>query len=259
VKLFALSPSSDRWLSGFRSLALAFFVMVLGAMGGCASGPHANPNDPLEPLNRSVYDFNTTVDKAVLKPVATAYKDALPGGVRQSVTHFFANLAEPWSFANNLLQGKVADAAETVIRFGTNTVFGVFGLFDVARDLGIDAHKQDLGKTLAHWGVPAGPYLMLPLLGPSSVRDGSALVLDYQGNLLAREKDIAVRNSLTATQFVNLRANLLQAGDLLGSASLDEYAFLRDAYLQSRDPDIFKSMDSERYDQDEPWVAPSAP
>jgi phospholipid-binding lipoprotein MlaA len=236
-----------------RSLGL---VLALGCLAGCASGPDANPNDPLEPLNRQVYGFNTAVDKAVLKPVATVYQDALPGVVRQGVGNFFANLGETWSFANNVMQFKGGDAAETVIRFGTNTVFGVFGVFDVASDLGIAQHKQDFGQTLAYWGVPPGPYLMLPLLGPSSVRDGSALVLDYKASLVGREKNIRWRNSLEVTQLINTRANLLRAGDLLGTASLDDYAFLRDAYLQRRDPELFKALDSERYDEpDQPDAA----
>ena len=237
-------------LVGLRSAVLAIAVIGAAGLGGCATGPNANPNDPLEPLNRSIYGFNTTVDKAVLKPVATAYQDAVPGVVRLGVTHFFSNLGEIWSFVNNAMQLKGADAAESVVRFGTNTVFGVFGLFDVASDLGIASHKQDFGQTLAHWGVPPGPYLMLPVLGPSSLRDGSALVLDYKGNLLDREKNIPVRNSLTAVGFVNTRANLLPAGDLLDSASLDDYAFLRDAYLQRRDPELFNTMDTERYDEE---------
>ena len=226
-------------------------VLAIGLLSGCATGPGVNTNDPLEPLNRQVYGFNTAVDKTVLKPVATVYQDVLPSVARQGVGNFFSNLGEVWSFANNAMQLKVGDAAETLVRFGTNTVFGVFGLFDVAGDLGIRQHKQDFGQTLGYWGVPPGPYLMIPLLGPSSVRDGSALVLDYKANLLDREKNIRLRNSLIATQFINTRANLLKAGDLLGTASLDDYAFLRDAYLQRRDPELFKAMDSERYDEDD--------
>ena len=221
-------------LLGLRSAVLAIAVIGAAGLGGCATGPNANPNDPLEPLNRSIYGFNTTVDKAVLKPVATAYQDAVPGVVRLGVTHFFSNLGEIWSFVNNAMQLKGADAAESVVRFGTNTVFGVFGLFDVASDLGIASHKQDFGQTLGHWGVPSGPYVVLPLLGPSTIRDAAATYVDYKYDVTSYRDPIETRTALGVLRIVNTRANLLSLGTMLEEAALDKYSFTRDAYLQRR-------------------------
>ena len=148
-------------------------VLVLGAalLGGCASGPNANPADPFEPYNRNMTTFNDNLDKAVLKPVATLYRDATPQPLRTGVGNFFANLGDAWSFVNNLLQLRGLDAYESMVRFSVNTVLGLGGVLDIASEMGVERHKQDFGLTLGRWGVPTGPYLVLPLLGPSSVRD----------------------------------------------------------------------------------------
>jgi len=209
-------------------------IALLALATGCATGPNAIPADPFEPFNRGVSRFNDTVDDAVLRPAATAYRQVLPSPVRTGVNNFFGNLSDVWSFANSVLQLKLQNSAETFMRVNVNTVFGLGGLLDVATEAGIDRHPEDFGQTLGRWGVPSGPYLVLPLLGPSTVRDTAALTVDRQGDLLNAIHDIPVRNSLYVLRVIDIRANLLRAGQLLDDAALDKYSFTRDAFLQRR-------------------------
>ena len=208
-------------------------------ISGCATGPQANPRDPLEPLNRTVYGFNEVVDNAVLKPVATVYTKVTPTLVRTGVTNFFSNLTEVWSTANNALQFKGREAVESWMRFSINTVFGLGGIFDLATDMGLERHKEDFGQTLGSWGVPSGPYLVLPLLGSSTVRDTAALPLDMQGNALNAVPHSGDRDRLTGLNLVNTRANLLRASAVLDDAALDKYTFSRDFYLQARRSEVY--------------------
>jgi phospholipid-binding lipoprotein MlaA len=215
---------------------LALFVLLLS---GCATGPNANPRDPLEPFNRGVYQFNDTVDRAVVKPVATAYRDVLPSPVRTGVTNFFANLQDAWSFVNNTLQLKGEAASNSLVRFGVNTFLGLGGVLDIASEMQIERHTEDFGQTLGYWGVGAGPYLILPLLGPSTVRDTVALPVDAQGNLVSGVSDVSTRNSLTTLNLLNRRARLLDATSILDQVALDPYTFTRDAFLQRRQNDVY--------------------
>ncbi|MDR7380135.1 phospholipid-binding lipoprotein MlaA [Rhodoferax ferrireducens] len=208
-------------------------------ISGCATGPQANPRDPLEPLNRTVFGFNEVVDNAVLKPVATVYTKVTPALVRTGVTNFFSNLTEVWSTANNALQFKGREAVESWMRFSINTVFGLGGIFDLATDMGLERHKEDFGQTLGSWGVPSGPYLVLPLLGSSTVRDTAALPLDMQGNALNAVPHSGDRDRLTGLNLVNTRANLLRASAVLDDAALDKYTFSRDFYLQARRSEVY--------------------
>jgi len=221
------------------SVAAMAAVLAVVLLSGCATGPNANPLDPLEPFNRGVYKFNDAVDTAVVKPVATAYINVTPALVRTGVSNFFSNLTEPWSFVNNVLQGKGQAAGDTLARFVMNTLFGVFGLADPASDAGIERHREDFGQTLGRWGVPSGPYLVLPVLGPSTVRDTAALPIDYQGNLLQQVDDSDARIGLYVLQAVNTRASLLRAGTVLDEAALDKYSFSRDVYLQLRRNEVY--------------------
>ncbi|MBS0389939.1 MAG: VacJ family lipoprotein [Comamonadaceae bacterium] len=220
------TTGAKRWAALFLGAAL---------MAGCATGPNANPADPFEPYNRGMTTFNDNVDKAVLKPVATLYRDVTPSPVRTGVGNFFANLGDAWSFVNNLLQGRGLEAYESLVRFGTNTFLGLGGVLDIASEAGIERHKQDFGLTLGHWGVPTGPYLVLPLLGPSTVRDTAGLSADlFVGDLVGRVDEVAVRNSLYALRFVDTRASLLRTTTTLDEAALDPYSFTRDVYLKLR-------------------------
>ncbi|GAC1390497.1 MAG: hypothetical protein NVSMB34_04120 [Variovorax sp.] len=207
-------------------------------ISGCATAPGANPADPFEPFNRGVYRFNEGVDDAVLKPVATAYRNALPLPVRTGVNNFFGNLGDVWNLANSILQLKLQNSAETFMRVNVNTFFGLGGVLDVATEAGIERHAEDFGQTLGRWGVPTGPYLVLPLLGPSTVRDAAALPVDRRGDALFGIKDIGTRNSLVVLRVVDGRANFLRASALLNDAALDKYSFTRDVWLQKRSSDV---------------------
>lgn len=230
------------WLVGSAALLLL--------LGGCATGPQANPRDPLEPFNRGVYQFNEGLDRAVLKPVATAYQEVTPRPVRAGVDNFFNNLRDLWSSVNALLQARPREAAENFMRFNVNTFFGLAGVLDIATEMGIERTTLDMGHTLGRWGVPAGPYVVLPVLGPSSVRDTVGLVGDHRGDAVAQGVDhVPTRNSLTALRAVDDRAGLLRAGELLDEVALDKYSFTRDAYLQRRQSQVDEARGgAERYD-----------
>ncbi|MFM9879216.1 MAG: VacJ family lipoprotein [Burkholderiaceae bacterium] len=197
------------------------------------------PQDPYEPYNRSMFRFNERVDAAVVKPVAQVYQDVVPPLARDGVRNFFTNLTEPWSLVNNVLQLKIQQAGETSIRFGVNTIFGLGGLLDIASELGIDRHPEDFGQTLGHYRVVTGPYLVLPLLGPSTLRDTLALGVDSAGSVVANVNDVAVRNTAYVLKGVQVRADLLRVGAVLDEASLDKYSFTRDAHMQRRRSELF--------------------
>lgn len=211
------------------SMALAGALLM-----GCATVANPDPRDPLESYNRSMTSFNEQVDAMVLKPVAIAYQDIAPAPVRTGVSNFFANIGDVWSFVNNVLQLRAEAAASTFMRVNVNTFLGLGGVLDIASELGIDRYKQDFGLTLGHWGMGTGPYLVLPILGPSTVRDTFALPVDLKGNVVSYVDPVSARNSLYALRIVDTRANLLRAGSVLDSAALDKYSFTRDVFLRVR-------------------------
>jgi phospholipid-binding lipoprotein MlaA len=204
-------------------------------VAGCATGP--NPRDPYESLNRKVYSFNEGVDKAVLKPVARGYVAVVPRLARRGVTNFFNNLGMVVTTFNDALQAKGTKVPVDFARFTTNVVFGLGGLIDVASELRIENRNEDFGQTLGYWGLRSGPYLVLPFFGPSTVRDGSGLAVDFLVSpfVYVEQDEIAVSWSLFALDVVDTRANLLGAESFLEEAALDRYSFLRDSYLQRRD------------------------
>lgn len=226
--------------AGLRWTALAATAVLLA---GCATGPDANPRDPLEPFNRGVTRFNDAVDEAVLKPVATAYVDVTPDPVRTGVANFFANLGDLWSSFNAGLQLRPRESAENLMRFSVNTVFGLGGLIDIASAAGIPRTRIDFGQTMGRWGVPAGPYLVLPLFGPSSVRDTAGLVVDSNADPVGDINRVANRNSLYALRAVDTRAQLLGATNVLEGAALDKYSFTRDLYLNRRQRQVDDMID----------------
>lgn len=209
-------------------------AVVLALLQGCASAPGAYPADPFESFNRSVFSFNDKLDMAIIKPVATVYRDVTPSPIRTGVNNFFGNVSDAWSTVNNALQAKPQFALDSLFRVTVNTLFGLGGILDVAGEASIPKHTEDFGQTLGHWGVPAGPYLVLPVLGPSTVRDTAALLVDTRGDAVSATSNIAARNTLTAARAVSIRARLLDAGDLLDQASLDKYSFAREVHLQRR-------------------------
>jgi phospholipid-binding lipoprotein MlaA len=212
----------------------AVAVLLLGAVVSAHAQAAPDPRDPLEGWNRAVFRFNDGLDTVLLKPVALGYRAVVPEPARNGVSNFFGNLADVWSIANNLLQGKGQSAGTMYFRVAINTFFGIGGLFDVASDLGIERQSEDFGQTLGRWGMPAGPYLVLPVLGPSSLRDTAGLSLDLKAGVSAYTKDRPTINSLTALQVVDTRTNLLGASKVLDDIALDKYSFVRDAYLARR-------------------------
>ena len=236
---FVIAPDETLVQRLNRRGAWAVSSLLCLAITGCASGPQTNPRDPLESFNRGVFSFNDTVDRAVLKPVAIAYRDVTPKLVRSGVGNFFGNLEDVWSIPNNLFQLKGLAAIESMFRVGVNTLFGLGGVLDVASEMGIERHSEDFGQTLGYWGVAAGPYVVLPLLGPSTLRDTAALAVDRQGDAVKYIGHVPTRNSVKALSLVDLRAGLLRASSVIDGAALDPYTFTRDAHLQRRLSAVF--------------------
>ena len=207
-------------------------ALLAGWLAGCATT--GGGRDPLEPLNRAIFGFNEAFDQVLMKPVAEGYHAVLPELVRIGVTNFFSNIEDVWIAANNLLQGKPESALQDVMRVAINTVIGLGGLIDVASDAGLDKHNEDFGQTLGYWGLGDGPYLVLPILGPSSLRDTVGLVGDIYAWPITYVKPPRSRNQLAGGRFLTHRAELLGTSKILETAALDPYEFLRDAYLQRR-------------------------
>jgi phospholipid-binding lipoprotein MlaA len=216
-------------------IALAASLLLVG----CASAPTANPKDPWEPMNRSVASFNDKVDDNVLKPLAIGYRNVVPDLIQTGVRNVFNNFADMWSTVNNLLQLKPINTAESLGRVIVNTVFGIYGIFDVASYIKLERHPEDFGQTLGYWGVPNGPYLVLPLFGPSTLRDGASLPIDFAVSPTQFVNDIPTRNQVFTLRLVSKRAELLKSGSMLEEASIDKYSFARDAYLQYRRSQIY--------------------
>jgi phospholipid-binding lipoprotein MlaA len=239
-----------------RALALGAWLLVAAGATQAQSA-----NDPFEGWNRAVFGFNEGLDAAVLKPVATGYQKVVPELARRGVSNVFGNFADGWSAINQLLQGKPVAAAQMTMRVATNTLFGILGLFDVASDLGIERQPEDFGQTLGRWGLPAGPYIVWPLLGPSSLRDSAALPLDLSWRPAAVTDDQATRYGITALQLIDARANLLSAGRLVDEIALDKYVFIRDGYLSRRRSLVYDGDPPELPDdtKDAPPAAPSKP
>jgi phospholipid-binding lipoprotein MlaA len=212
---------------------LALVVGTLLLTAGCAT-TGGDSRDPFEGFNRSMYGFNQSVDEAVLKPVAKAYKDGVPSIVQTGVRNFFSNIADLFISVNNLLQGKVIEAASDGMRFAVNTTIGGFGLLDWASEMGLEKHNEDFGQTFGRWGVGDGPYLVWPLFGSSTARDSVGELLDIAVDPVSNHRPIAARNAMYLTRVTAKRADLLDASRILEEAALDKYVFERDAYLQRR-------------------------
>jgi len=212
-------------------------------LSGCATGPNRSPGDPLEPMNRVVFKVNDTIDTNIAAPIAKGYQKVTPSPIRTAISNFFSNLGDLGNIANNLLQLRITDATQDVMRMAINSLFGVGGLIDIATPAGLPKHHQDFGLTLARWGVPSGPYLVLPIFGPSSFRDGVGRAVDVRFNLL-NYIEPAVRNPMYIAQFVSARSDLLGATDLLQQAALDKYSFVRDAYVQQRKSLTYKGEEA---------------
>jgi phospholipid-binding lipoprotein MlaA len=239
------APRRGRLHAAAARAALA----ALATLSGCATGPDRNPADPLEPLNRATWRFNDAIDRTVAKPVARGYNKVVPAPVRTGVSNFFSNLGDVTVAFNDFAQGRFRDGMSDVTRFAVNSTFGVLGLFDVAGKGGVPKHDQDFGLTLGHYGVPTGPYLVLPLFGPSTFRDAAGVGVD-QYIAPSNQFDPAWRNSLWGLNFVSARARYLDATNLLEQAALDKYLFVRDAWLAQRQSKLDEGKQQELPDYD---------
>lgn len=203
-------------------------------LGGCATPGTGDPRDPLEPMNRAIYSFNDGVDKVVTKPLAQAYQAVFPAVVRTGISNVFSNINDIVVALNNLLQGKIGPAFSDISRVMINTTVGILGIMDVATDLGIEKNDEDFGQTLGYWGIGDGPYLVLPFLGPRNLRDTVGLIVDWETDPTSYIDPNRDRNAVQGFRLVTRRAELLNASKVLEVAAIDEYEFLRDAYLQRR-------------------------
>ena len=218
-----------------HTFLLATFALTF-TLGGCATLPSGkpDPSDRFERVNRSVYSFNRAIDHAVVRPVARGYVKITPAPVRSSISKFFTNLEYPVTIVNDFLQGKFHDGLSDVGRFGVNTVIGIGGLFDPASHWGMEKHNEDFGLTLARWGLKSGPYLMLPILGPSTVRDAPGRVADRFVTPTSYLNNTGVEVGVFVAKGVTTRAGVLDMDQMIDSA-FDPYAFVRNAWLQRRE------------------------
>jgi phospholipid-binding lipoprotein MlaA len=226
--------ASRRWLHSAVGVAV---VVLLAFLSGCATVPPnagQDPRDPLEALNRQVFEFNEGLDKVVLKPLAQVYDAVLPVAVQDCLSNGFSNLREPSNALNNLLQGKGSEAFSDVCRFAVNTTIGLLGCFDVASRMGLEKHREDFGQTLGVWGLGNGPFLVLPLFGPSTIRDAAGIGVETVLDVNFWINNVSVRNTIFGVRTVNFRHELLKADELISDAALDRYTFIRDGYLQRR-------------------------
>ncbi|MDR2244947.1 MAG: VacJ family lipoprotein [Burkholderiales bacterium] len=222
----------------FASAALfAMLFATLFSLGGCATTGTASGDDPLEPLNRAMYEIHQPLENYVARPIVDVYVTLVPEIGRDIVSNFFGNIEDLFSGISGLLQGKFDKAGHDFGRVIINTGFGLGGLIDFASDAGIPRGGEDLGLLLAHWGVGPRPYLFIPLLGPTTVRDGAGMAVHVYASpvdLALGSKNVALRNTLWGVGTVNLMATGVHASDLLGDIGLDRYTFIRGAYLQRR-------------------------
>ncbi len=228
---------------------LATLLLLAFGLTACA-GPGGHPKDPLEPLNRATFRFNEEADRFVTRPLAEVY-DLAPLPVKTGIGNFFGNLADIWIGVNNLLQGKFGEGLSDGGRVLVNSTVGMFGIFDIATELGLEKHDEDLGQTLGRWGVGDGPYLVLPLLGSSNLRDTAGLVVDLSVDPVMGIRDPGPRNRTTALRFIQKRSQLLGADTTAEQAALDKYGYLRSFYIQYRRSQIYDGRPPREEDPDE--------
>lgn len=225
--------------NGARWRRAAAGIVILAALAGCATTGPGSPKDPYEGFNRGVFEFNDVLDRYALKPLAQGYQKVVPETVRFIVGNMFANLGDVWTAFNQLLQGKPKFALTDMTRFAINSTWGFAGAADVASAIGIERHEEDFGQTLGRWGVPSGPYLVLPFFGPSSFRDAPSRYIDSYGSLNSYIPDIPSRNISYGLNVIDIRASLLRSERLLEGAALDKYSLIRDGWLQRRRNAVF--------------------
>jgi phospholipid-binding lipoprotein MlaA len=215
-----------------RPLFWVVSAVLFSVLTGCATTQ--DPQDPFESYNRAMFSFNEGLDKAILEPTAQVYQDVTPSFVQTGVGNFFGNLGDVWTAGNTFLQGRPGDAMSDVMRVAVNSVLGLGGLLDISSEAGLVKHREDFGQTLGVWGVPAGPYVVLPVFGASTIRDSAALPVDMMGDLWVHYEPDTARGAGVVLRVLDRRAAFLEVGDLVEAVALDKYIFVRDAYLQRR-------------------------
>ena len=241
MKYQSFSPSKPN-----MTLPLVIFFLIF--ISGCST-MNTSKNDPLEPMNRAIFGFNEIVDDNILKPVAKTYKYITPDPIETGVSNFFSNVGEVSTITNDVLQLKFSQAAYDLARFSINTTIGILGIFDVASSMGFKKNKEDFGQTLGYWGLPQGPYLVIPFFGPSSIRDAPGLYADMQispAEQLHNKEELA----FTTLKIVDIRARLLRATKILDTAAKDKYIFIRESYLQQREMLVNDGKNTEEFEID---------
>lgn len=216
-----------------KTWALNSLIVASILISGCATGP--NSHDPLEPMNRKIYKFNETLDQIIVRPAAKAYTSFVPSLVRTGVRNVFTNLGVINTTFNDLLQLKIRNVPVGIARFTSNLILGVGGMFDVATEMGIPYYQEDFGQTLGYWGFDSGPYIVLPLLGPSSVRDSLSKPVDFYLDPASHVSDDPTRWGITGLRIVDTRSKYLNSESMLSNSALDQYSFVRDSWLQRRE------------------------
>ncbi len=231
IRFFSMAETAE------KSMSSVLLALVFCGLSACATTAN-NAKDPYEGFNRMMFSVNEGLD-VVAKPIAQGYDAAAPLPVKAAVGNFFDNISDVWTALNNLLQGKVEQAVSDVGRVLVNTTVGIGGVFDVASDMGLQKHSEDLGQTLGKWGVGDGPYFFWPLIGPRTARDTLGWGVDIYADPVRRLKNVALRNSLAGTRLVDTRASLLASDKVVEEAAFDKYTYIRDAYLQHRRSEIY--------------------
>lgn len=231
-----------------RHINLVFLFSFLLLSGCATTSDYSDPKDPLETVNRVVYKFNDGVDSVLLKPIAKGYKAVMPAIIDQGISNFFNNLGDVSNIINNTLQFKLGQASSDLGRLTINSTIGLLGFLDVATEMNIPKHHEDFGQTLGAWGLQSGPYLVLPLIGPSTARDSLGVVVGWYTDPVPYITNIPLRNSLQATRLIDGRADLLGVTNIMDKTGLDPYDLIKEGYLQRRINLIYDGLPPESED-----------
>lgn len=236
-------------MASSRKITITIALSLLVFITGCATTGSGDSRDPIENLNRAIFNFNDVLDKSVFKPVAKGYQVIVPEPLDRGITNFFGNLNDFVTTINDLLQFKFRQGGSDAVRVLVNSTLGIFGLFDVATGMGFDKHDEDFGQTLGYWGIGNGPYLMLPVLGPSTLRDTTGLLVDVSlFDPVYQIDHVPTRNSLIVVDAIDRRADLLGVSKVLERAALDKYDFIKESYLQKRSNEVKDAVQTYDFD-----------